>query len=86
MKYKKFIAAEQEFNTYTYGVKGNIDSTIVLEDKDGCDLATALEIKTGKYHSVEHRGQVMLYSLLISERFKNPNLDNILLYIMQEPV
>ena len=85
MKYNKFIAAEQEFNTYTYGVKGNIDCTCIVEDK-GRQLQTALEIKTGKYHSMEHRGQVMMYSLLISERFKNPNPDNILLYIMQEPV
>ena len=85
MKYKQFIAAEQEFNTYTYGVKGNIDGVCVVEDK-GQSMQTALEIKTGKYHSLEHRGQVLLYSLLISERFKNPNPDNILLYIMQEPV
>lgn len=32
IKYEKFIAAEQEFNTTTYGIKGNIDSTIVLKD------------------------------------------------------
>ena len=85
IKYKKFIAAEQEFNTYTYGVKGNIDGTCIIEDK-GRTMQTALEIKTGKYHAMEHRGQVLMYSLLISERFKNPNLDNILLYIMDEPV
>lgn len=28
----------------------------------------------------------MIYSLLISERFKNANTDNILLYIMENPV
>ena len=28
----------------------------------------------------------MIYSLLISERFKNANPDNILLYIMENPV
>lgn len=33
LKYEKFIAAEQEFNTFTYGIKGNIDSTIVVRDK-----------------------------------------------------
>lgn len=53
---------------------------------DGRDLSTALEIKTGKHHSVSYRGQVMIYSLLISERFKNANPDNILLYIMDNPV
>ena len=57
-----------------------------MRDKDGNDLATALEIKTGKYHSVSYRGQVMIYSLLIAERFKNANPDNILLYIMESPV
>ena len=57
-----------------------------MEDKDGRKLATALEIKTGKHHSVSYRGQVMIYSLLIAERFKNANPDNILLYIMENPV
>ena len=33
-----------------------------------------------------HRGQIIIYSLLIAERFANANPDNILLYIMDEPV
>ena len=86
LRFSKFIAAEQEFNTYTYGIKGNIDSTLVMKDKEGVDLVTALEIKTGKHHSVSYRGQVMIYSLLIAERFINANPDNILLYIMEQPV
>ena len=45
---------------------------------------TALEIKTGKHQSVSHRGQVIIYSLLISERFIASNTENILLYIMNE--
>lgn len=57
-----------------------------MREKDGTDLSTALEIKTGKHHQVSYRGQVMIYSLLISERFKNSNPDNILLYIMENPV
>ena len=57
-----------------------------MRDKEGRDLATALEIKTGRHHVVGYRGQVMIYSLLISERFKNANPDNILLYIMENPV
>jgi len=85
-KFTRFIAAEQEFNTTTYGIKGNIDSMICVKDKDGKEWATALEIKTGKHHSMSYRGQVMIYSLLISERFKNANADNILLYIMENPV
>ena len=50
LKFNKFIAAEQEFNTFTYGIKGNIDSTLIMKTKEGGDLATALEIKTGRHH------------------------------------
>ena len=57
-----------------------------MKDKEGTDLVTALEIKTGKHHSVSYRGQVMIYSLLIAEHFINANPDNILLYIMEQPV
>ena len=80
------MAAEQEFNTYTYGIKGNIDATVMIEDKEGQKKLTALEIKTGKHKNASYRGQVILYSLLISERFKNANVDNILLYIMDADV
>lgn len=47
---------------------------------------TALEIKTGRQKRNSYRGQVILYSLLIAERFKNANSENILLYIMDEDV
>ena len=86
LKYQKFIAAEQEFNTFTYGIKGNIDSTILIKDRDGQEKQTALEIKTGKHKSNSYRGQVILYSLLISERFLNSNPENILLYIMDDNI
>ena len=82
--FKKFVAAEQEFNTNTYGIKGNIDANILIDDKDGNEKLTALEIKTGKHKRSSYRGQVVLYSLLIAERFKNSNPDNILLYIMDD--
>jgi hypothetical protein len=53
-------------------------------DKDGVLKTTALEIKTGKHKKFSYRGQVILYSLLIAERFKNANPNNILLYIMDD--
>ncbi len=86
LKMVKFMAAEQEFNTWTYGIKGNIDCTIQVQDGEQSVKCTALEIKTGKRKSFSYRGQVLLYSLLISERFKNANPENILLYIMDEKV
>ena len=68
-------------------MKGNIDSTIVLKDPKGNLRETALEIKTGKHKPPAYRGQVLLYSLLISERFvKSANPENILLFIMDDDV
>lgn len=29
---------------------------LIMKDKEGRDLATALEIKTGKHHSMSYRG------------------------------
>jgi hypothetical protein len=47
---------------------------------------TALEIKTGKlnpFSADAYQGQVLIYSILISERFMNANKDNFLVYIMK---
>ena len=55
-----------------------------MKDRNGVCRETALEIKTGKHKSVSYRGQVLLYSLIISERFLKANPDNILLFIMDE--
>ena len=67
-----------------YGIKGNIDGVILLRDKNGEEKVTALEIKTGKAKRNSYRGQVIIYGLLLSERFINSNPDNILLYIMDD--
>ena len=46
---------------------------------------TALEIKTGQYEHGSHRGQVMLYSLLFSERYlKQASGRHLLVYILKE--
>lgn len=84
LKFDKFIANEQEFTTYLYGIKGKIDSTILVTDRTGKQKMTALELKTGVHKTVGYRGQVIIYSLLISERFKNSNSENILLYLMDD--
>lgn len=44
---------------------------------------TALELKTGRELN-SHRGQVLLYSLLLTERFIESNNSNILLYLMKK--
>lgn len=84
--FQRFIGAEQEFNTFTYGIKGNIDATILLKNAQGEDKMTALELKTGKNKRPSYRAQVIIYCLLISERFLNSNPDNILLYILDDDI
>ena len=32
IKYDHFVAAEQEFNTFKYGIKGKIDGTLLFRD------------------------------------------------------
>lgn len=85
LQYSKLIGCEQEFNTLMFGIKGNIDATVLINAN--CEArATALEIKTGKNHSTEYISQVLIYSLLLTERFANSNPDNILLYLMDADV
>jgi len=54
--YKNFVASEQEFNTDTYGIKGNIDATIMVKNQQNETKLTALEIKTGKRKHDSYRG------------------------------
>ena len=65
-----------------YGVKGKIDSTILCTNNDKKEQVTALELKTGKHKSFCHRGQVLLYNLLLKNLFKNASEDGFLLYLM----
>eukprot|EP00347_Sterkiella_histriomuscorum_P013745 403363527 len=76
---------EQEFNSFIFGIKGKIDATVVVKNSRDPDLEkiTALELKTGK-EQVYHKGQVLLYSLLLTERFINHNNSNLLLYLMSK--
>ncbi|KAK6746632.1 hypothetical protein RB195_000107 [Necator americanus] len=63
------------------GVKGKVDVTL----KETTTIRThlrPLELKTGKSgQSIEHAAQVMLYSLMLSSRYKQPIGGGILLYL-----
>ena len=82
LKFVKQIAAEQEIHSTIYGVKGKIDSTVVFKDDKNNEKVTAVELKTGKYESQSHKGQVTLYLMILDEVFKNPNHQHLLVYIM----
>jgi len=55
IRYKDLIATEQEFNSDTYGIKGVVDATILVEDGQRNSKVTGLEIKTGRHKRPEHR-------------------------------
>ncbi|XP_019452538.1 PREDICTED: DNA replication ATP-dependent helicase/nuclease DNA2 isoform X2 [Lupinus angustifolius] len=72
-----------------YGLKGMIDSSLrvkVQSTKDEGEKIMPLEFKTGKSSNsqslVEHRAQVILYTLLMSERYQK-TIDSGLLYYLQ---
>ena len=68
------------------GIKGKVDLTIQVKlkdkDKKGRTCKTMpLELKTGRPSgSAEHRGQVILYSMMMSERRPDPEA-GLLLYL-----
>lgn len=58
-----------------FGLKGKLDATVQLAHQSNSDMAplvTALELKTGREMN-SHRGQVLLYALLLTERFVHSN-------------
>ena len=68
------------------GIKGKVDLTLHVKlqkrDKQGRNSKTVpLELKTGRpSNSAEHRGQVILYSMMMSERWPDPQ-SGLLLYL-----
>lgn len=59
VSFDKAIATEQEFNSSVFGIKGKVDTTVILKNEHLPDmkLVTALELKTGREYD-SHKGQV----------------------------
>ncbi|EPB72385.1 DNA replication factor Dna2 [Ancylostoma ceylanicum] len=63
------------------GIKGKVDVTLKMHTTAKTQLRP-LELKTGKSgQSSEHAAQVMLYSLMLSSRYKEPIGEGSLLYL-----
>ncbi|KAL5457050.1 hypothetical protein EMCRGX_G034285 [Ephydatia muelleri] len=83
------VDIEESIWSPRYGLKGKVDVTVTLKDhRNGTRSATKrvpLELKTGKMYnsrgSVEHRAQVMLYSLMLGDRHGCPVPSGLLFYI-----
>ncbi|XP_014751083.1 DNA replication ATP-dependent helicase/nuclease DNA2 isoform X2 [Brachypodium distachyon] len=72
-----------------YGLKGIVDASVrsrVTCSGDSYDRVMPLEFKTGKGTSgqtaMEHSAQVILYTLLMTERYLNKDIDSGLLYYL----
>ncbi|XP_061197074.1 DNA replication ATP-dependent helicase/nuclease DNA2-like [Saccostrea echinata] len=68
-----------------FGVKGKIDLTVDVKLNKNHRATVPLELKTGRASfSMEHKGQVTLYSMMSSDRRQDPK-QGLLLYL-KEPV
>uniref|UniRef100_A0A1J3JLJ2 DNA replication ATP-dependent helicase/nuclease n=1 Tax=Noccaea caerulescens TaxID=107243 RepID=A0A1J3JLJ2_NOCCA len=90
VKISEVIDIEEMSWAPKYGLKGMIDASVRLIVESDMHTATEkimpLEFKSGKapsgQSSMEHCAQVILYTLLMSERYLKP-IDNGLLYYLQ---
>uniref|UniRef100_A0A2C9LYA7 DNA replication ATP-dependent helicase/nuclease DNA2 n=1 Tax=Biomphalaria glabrata TaxID=6526 RepID=A0A2C9LYA7_BIOGL len=82
---KEIHDIEENFWSPRFGLKGKIDMTVKAELKSANTSSEIkilpLELKTGKASfSSEHKGQVTLYSMMYSDRRREPD-EGILLYL-----
>ncbi|XP_004470579.2 DNA replication ATP-dependent helicase/nuclease DNA2 [Dasypus novemcinctus] len=84
MEVIKTLDIEENIWSPRFGLKGKIDVTVGVRIHRGCKTKykiMPLELKTGKEsNSIEHRSQVVLYTLLSQERRANPEA-GLLLYL-----
>uniref|UniRef100_A0A2K6THX3 DNA replication ATP-dependent helicase/nuclease n=1 Tax=Saimiri boliviensis boliviensis TaxID=39432 RepID=A0A2K6THX3_SAIBB len=80
----KSVDIEESIWSPRFGLKGKIDVTVGVKIHRGCKTKykiMPLELKTGKEsNSIEHRSQVVLYTLLSQERRPDPEA-GLLLYL-----
>ncbi|KAM5323903.1 DNA replication ATP-dependent helicase/nuclease DNA2 [Glossophaga mutica] len=80
----KSLDIEESIWSPRFGLKGKIDVTVGVKIHRGCkvkDVIMPLELKTGKEsNSIEHRSQLVLYTLLSQERRSDPEA-GLLLYL-----
>ncbi|XP_075114807.1 DNA replication ATP-dependent helicase/nuclease DNA2 [Leptodactylus fuscus] len=79
----EFLDIEENVWSPRFGLKGKIDVTakVKIHQKSKVVKTMPLELKTGKEsNSIEHRSQVILYTLLSQERREDPE-SGLLLYL-----
>ena len=72
MSINKLLEVEEKVWSPMYGLKGNVDATVLVLLQDGSHemtLTVPFELKTGKHQSAAHKAQTSLYTLLLSDRY-----------------
>jgi CRISPR/Cas system-associated exonuclease Cas4 (RecB family) len=76
------LHAEENIWSPQFGLKGKVDLSVSMRTTDHrSDIPAALELKTGRQNPQEHQAQVMLYSLLMSQRYGVDVDSGLLLYL-----
>uniref|UniRef100_K3X802 DNA replication ATP-dependent helicase/nuclease n=1 Tax=Globisporangium ultimum (strain ATCC 200006 / CBS 805.95 / DAOM BR144) TaxID=431595 RepID=K3X802_GLOUD len=89
VKIHKVLATEEMMWSIKWGLKGATDASVeatFLTNAVGVQaekVVLPLELKTGSkvYAGVEHQGQVILYTLLLNERYRQRCQDGLLMYV-----
>ncbi|KAE9052415.1 hypothetical protein PR001_g524 [Phytophthora rubi] len=91
VRVSRVLATEEMMWSIKWGLKGATDASVegTIIDPGNTNAGQAgsgvlpLELKTGskKYAGVEHQGQVILYTLLLSERYRQQCQDGLLIYV-----
>ncbi|EQC27044.1 hypothetical protein SDRG_15158 [Saprolegnia diclina VS20] len=84
LRLEAVLATEEPLWSIKYGLKGAVDATIRVLQNGTRKTIVPLELKTGKkaYALAEHHGQVLLYSLLLEERYRECS-EGLLLYLLE---
>ncbi|CCK70333.1 bifunctional ATP-dependent DNA helicase/ssDNA endodeoxyribonuclease DNA2 KNAG_0E00650 [Huiozyma naganishii CBS 8797] len=76
------IDIEENIWSPMLGIKGFIDATVIAHATNSHQIVP-FEIKTGKFKSVAHEAQGLIYTLLLRDRYEIP-VDYFLLYYTRE--
>ena len=83
---KDVVDVEENIWSPRLGMKGKVDLTVSAQLPTGLMKTVPLELKTGRASgSAEHKGQVIIYSMMMGERRNDPEL-GLLLYLRNSSV
>ena len=85
-KVRDVVDVEENIWSPRLGLKGKVDLTVNAELPTGLMKTVPLELKTGRASgSAEHKGQVIIYSMMMGERRNDPEV-GLLLYLRNSMV